>query len=102
MYNTIFVTWFSKKLVYVANVYFTSMLKVSVTIAKSVKCLIIELLKVIVTVPMAAVSTEDAWLLVCELLVKVDCVLNTRLVQSLSKTNFASPIFTVCCLANMP
>ena len=78
------------------------MLKVSVTIAKSFKCLIIELLKVIVTVPMAAVSTEDAWVLVCELLVKVDCVLNAILVQILSKNNFASPIFAVCCLANMP
>ena len=53
------------------------MLKVSVTKAKSVECLIIELLKVI-AVPMAAVITEDAGVLVCELLVKVDCVLNTR------------------------
>ena len=58
--------------------------KVSVTIAKSFKCLIIELLKVIVAVTMAAVITEDAGLLVCELLVKVDCVLNTRLFQILS------------------
>ena len=40
------------------------MLKVSVTIAKSFKCLIIELLKVIVAVTMAAVITEDAGLLV--------------------------------------
>ena len=54
--------------------YITSMLKVSVTKAKSVECLIIELLKVI-AVPMAAVITEDAWVLVCELFVKVGCVL---------------------------
>ena len=62
------------------------MLKVSVTKAKSVKCLIIELLKVI-AVPMAAVITEDAGVLVSKLLVKVDCVLNTRSFQTLSKTN---------------
>ena len=64
------------------------MLKVSVTIAKSFKCLIIELLKVIVAVTMAAVITEDAGLLVGELLVKVDCVLNTRLFQILSLRAF--------------
>ena len=63
----------------------TSMFKVSVTKAKSVKCLIIELLKVI-AVPMAAVITEDAGVLVSKLLVKVDCVLNTRSFQTLSKT----------------
>ena len=64
----------------------TSMLKVSVTKAKSVKCLIIELLKVI-AVPMAAVITEDAGVLVSKLLVKVDCVLNTRLFQIHSELN---------------
>ena len=64
----------------------TLMLKVSVTKAKSVKCLIIELLKVI-TVPMAAVITEDAGVLVSKLLVKVDCVLNTRIFHIHSELN---------------
>ena len=56
------------------NVYEISTLKVCVTITKSLECLIIEFLKVI-AVPMAAVITEDAWVLVCELFVKVGCVL---------------------------
>lgn len=51
------------------------MLKVGVTKTKSLKGLIIKLLKVI-AVPIAAVITEDAGVLACELLVKVDCVLN--------------------------
>ena len=51
------------------------MLKVGVTKTKSLKGLIIKLLKVI-AVPIAAVITQDAWVLACELLVKVDCVLN--------------------------
>ena len=56
------------------NVHEISTLKVCVTITKSLECLIIEFLKVI-AVPMAAVITEDAWVLVCELFVKVGCVL---------------------------
>ena len=51
------------------------MLKVGVTKTKSLKGLIIKLLKVI-AVPIAAVITEGAGVLACELLVKVDCVLN--------------------------
>ena len=51
------------------------MLKVGVTKTKSLKGLIIKLLKVI-AVPIAAVITEDAGVFACELLVKVDCVLN--------------------------
>ena len=51
------------------------MLKVGVTKTKSLKGLIIKLLKVI-AVAIAAVITEGAGVLACELLVKVDCVLN--------------------------
>ena len=51
------------------------MLKVGVAKTKSLKGLVIKLLKVI-AVPSAAVITEDAQVLACELLVKVGCVLN--------------------------
>ena len=52
------------------------MLKIVVTKTKSLECLIIVLLKVVgIAVSIAAVATEDAGVLVCELLVKVDRVL---------------------------
>ena len=59
----------------IVDIFDTSVLKVGVTKTKSLKGLVIKLLKVI-AFAIAAVITEDARVLACELLVKVDCVLN--------------------------